>query len=285
MKKKEVYGYWKDIWIKSNIIEEILLKTTGLSKNQLFLINDIWDKYIEEIKIKFNDFKEWKPIEYINTKADFFSIEFYVDERVLIPRNDTEILVDEAIKHILSLKTKSITLFDIWSWSWCVWISIAQNINISNTYLLDISEKALEVSDINIKNFNLENKIKTINSNLLDKVLDNINEFKLSEEIIITANLPYIKNNDFENMDKEVICFEPSLALYWWEKDGFELYTKLIQQIILVSKILKKEITVFIEIWFDQTNVAEKYLNKFWFKYYFYKDTWNINRCLKIIIK
>jgi methylase of polypeptide subunit release factors len=79
--------------------------------------------------------------------------------------------------------------------------------------------------------------------------------------------LPYIKNRDFINMDQEVIFYEPSVALYWWEETWFELYEKLTDQIIeFKSKLNLEKIVAFYEIWFDQYEISKDYLEKKKFK-------------------
>jgi release factor glutamine methyltransferase len=104
-----------------------------------------------------------------------------------------------------------------------------------------------------------------------------------TENLIITANLPYIKNWDFENMDKEVLENEPHIALFGWEETGFELYEKLIFQIFELKNIYSLEkITLFIEIWFDQREYSQKYLESLWLEIEYFKDLWWIDRIVKI---
>ena len=281
MKKTDLYKIWREQNIESKKIEQILLKTTELTKSQLFLIDEIDEKYLKDIKNSFYRLSNWEPLEYIIKNAEFYSLNFYVDSRVLIPRDDTEIIVDKAINTIINYK--SITLIDVGTWSSCIPISIIKNtIKVNNCYVIDISKNALEVSKKNIINHNLEKKIKQINWDLLKNILSD-NSYDLKKNVIITANLPYIKNNDFENIDKETIQFEPALALYWWKNTWFELYEKLIDQSINLKKIKDlNSLTLFIEIWFNQKEYSEKYLNNLNLKFNTFKDNNWINRCIKI---
>ncbi len=278
MNKKDIYKKGLDLWLNLNVIEKIILKITGLTKNQLFLINKIENKYKEIIEQSFLEFKKTQKLEYIINKSDFFSLEFYIDNRVLVPRDETEKLVEETLEYIKNNNLKNICLIDIWTWSWCIAISINKNTKIKKTYALDISKKALEVSKINIKKYKLENKIKVFKSNLLEKIFLREQDLNKFDNIIITANLPYIKDNDLDNMDLEVKEFEPNIALFWWNKTGFELYEKLIKQIDLLSKVLKKNISLFIEIWFDQKDFLEKTINRLGYNYKIFKDNLWINR-------
>ena len=280
MKKREIINFWKKIWLQVNDINEIISKTTGLTKNQLFLNNEIEEKYIQEIKQKYLDLKNWVPLEYIINKAVFYWIDFFVDNKVLIPRNDTEILVEQVLVYLKEKRNQKFILIDIWTWSWIIPISITLNsLNIDTYYAIDISKKALEVSKINIDKYNLKNLIIPLKWDLLNPLISIINKIK-HRKIIITANLPYIKNGDFENMADSTIKYEPDLALYWWEETWFELYEKLINQILEINYFIK--ITLFIEIWFDQYNYSKKFLKSKNLKFNSFKDNNLIYRCIKI---
>lgn len=280
MKKIELKNYWLNIWLKTSQLDSIIQSELKISKSGLFLIEEINEEYVDNIKNKFNRLKNWEPLEYIIKKAEFYNLDFYVDNRVLIPRNDTEIMVETAIKQINILN--DILLIDIWTWSSCIPISINKNCkNIDETFAIDISIDALEVSKINIKNNNLEWKISQINSDLLNSIIEN--KFP-NKNLIITANLPYIKNDDFDNMSKETIIYEPNIALFWWVNTWFELYEKLIKQIITLKNNNNFEnIILFIEIWFDQEDYSKKYLNNLNLKFEYFKDNNQINRCIKIV--
>lgn len=283
MKKIEIFKIWKDLWLETNKIEKILQKITNTTKSQLFLLDKIDDLYLETIKKSFNKLVTGEPIEYIINNAEFYSLDFYVNSNVLIPRNDTEIMVDKAIETII--KYNWVSLIDIGTWSSCIAISILKNSSkVTNCYAIDISKKALEVSKINIEKHWLNNKIIQINSDLL-KCFHWKNDFVLNKNVIITANLPYIKNEDFENMDKETIKYEPALALFWWKDTWFELYEKLIKECFKLKNIYNiKSLILFIEIWFDQKEHSSKYLTNLWLEHYYYKDNWWIERCIKIVI-
>lgn len=280
MKKIELKNYWLNIWLKTSQLDSIIQSELKISKSGLFLIEEINEEYVDNIKNKFNRLKNWEPLEYIIKKAEFYNLDFYVDNRVLIPRNDTEIMVETAIKQINILN--DILLIDIWTWSSCIPISINKNCkNIDETFAIDISIDSLEVSKINIKNHNLEWKISQINSDLLNSIIEN--KFP-NKNLIITANLPYIKNDDFDNMSKETIIYEPNIALFWWVNTWFELYEKLIKQIITLKNNNNFEnIILFIEIWFDQEDYSKKYLNNLNLKFEYFKDNNQINRCIKIV--
>jgi methylase of polypeptide subunit release factors len=170
----------------------------------------------------------------------------------------------------------------------------------------------LEISKINVGKYDLQNKIIQLKWNLLEPIFSlieeqnrqkkhiyksrNLNEnaiLGLDWEIIITANLPYIKKGDYKNMSPETLKYEPQMALFWGKDTGFELYEKLINEIIKCNiyksrnlfndKHLKFEIKVlFIEIWFDQYEYSKKYLENLGLKHEYFKDNTWIYRCIKI---
>jgi len=280
MKKQDIYQELSKYYDNYQITE-LLLKETDFSKNQLFLyeevekINNAW--LTNQIELA----QSWFPFEYIIKKAEFFWLELYVDERTLIPRNDTEVMVDSVLRLIKETKKYNYTLADIWTWTSCIPISILNNTNdISNTYVVDISEKALTVSKINIDKYNLEKQVSQHLWSLIDPIKD-----KLTWNIIITANLPYILDRDFDNMSKETVEYEPDSALYWGPVTWFELYEELIQQCLDLKKNWNiKSIDLFIEIGFDQKEYSQNYLDNLILKNIYHKDNWGIDRCIHIVI-
>lgn len=263
-------------WFDSQKVDLILMKNLKITKKELFFIDEIKDEFLKNINFDLERLKNWEPIEYIIEKANFFWNNFFVDKRVLIPRNDTEIMVYEVLK-IKNLE--NFLLLDIGTWSSAIISSIFLNSKAKKWFAIDISKKALEVAKINIENFNLEKKISLVENNLLENI-----SFINEKNILITANLPYIKNWDFKNMSKETIIFEPDLALFWGENTGFELYEKLIWQCLELKKNKNLEkIILFIEIWFDQKKIAKNFLENLNLKFEFFKDNSKIDRCIKII--
>jgi len=256
----------------------LIQKITGLSKEQLFLSWDItlntlqqeiYNSYISRLD-------KWEPIEYILEQASFYGQDFFVDSRVLIPRNDTEIMVDRVV-----LESANIYI-DVWTGSGCIPVSVLKNSNhnFNQIYALDISNKALEVARINIENYGLKDRIELLESDLLETILEkNFHD----QQIIITANLPYIKQDDFENMDSSVYLNEPELALYGWEETGFELYEKLIWQCQELKKSWNK-IILFIELGFDQKQVCEEFLQSQNLEYQIFQDNGWVDRCVRIEI-
>ncbi|MEO0197365.1 MAG: HemK/PrmC family methyltransferase [candidate division WOR-3 bacterium] len=170
---------------------------------------------IEEEKIKpYLELAKIKPVEYIFNKAYFRDIVLYVDERVLIPRNETEQLVDIAIEIIKKKNYKNI--LEIGIGSGAISISLALEINNIKIFANDISFKALEVAKINIKNYKLDNRIFLFCS-------DTLKAIKSKFDMIIW-NIPYVFKEEYEYLSEKVKC-EPAIALLY-NDELFENFLK-----------------------------------------------------------
>ena len=99
---------------------------------------------------------------------------------------------------------------------------------------------------------------------------------------MVTANLPYIKDNDFDNIDQSVIYHEPHSALFGWDQTGFELYEKLVSQL---DSVVSESITLFIEIGFDQADIVRDFCERQKIDFEIYRDNWGVERCVKMKIR
>lgn len=150
------------------------------------------------------------------------------------------------------------------------------------TYAVDVSPEALAVASINRETYGYIESITQIQSSLLSQFLQT-SGFDISKNIVITANLPYIKQDDFAFMDESVIKFEPDIALFGGSKTGFEFYEDLIKQCYSFKKIYNIEkITLIIEIGFDQYEISKKYLTELGLAFEYFQDTNKIQRIIKI---
>ena len=255
----------------------------NLDKSWLY-VHDDYKLNKDEEKL-FNNFisqrEKYKPVAYITNRKEFYGYDFYVNENVLIPRPETELIVDEVLEILskrdknkfypalaeghsgFSRSVKKITLIDIGTGSGCIIISILneliKNKIINNAFANDISKKAIEVAKINAKKYNLNKKIKFINGDL-EKVIDK-KIFSDSNQIIITANLPYIKNSDYKTLQPNVKKYEPAIALKAGE-DGLDYIRKLIDLISKIQLELNKNIYLFLEADPNQINKITAILNE-----------------------
>lgn len=166
-----------------------------------------------------------KPSQYIKGWVEFYKLKFKVTEDVLIPRPETELLVDEVL-NFYTLNPKPYTLIDIGTGSGNIAVSIAKNAIGIKIIATDISSKALKIARQNAKFHHVEDKITFLKSNLLS----NYHLQPFTYPLIIVTNLPYIPTERIPYLDSSVKDFEPKVALDGGE-DGFELYRKLFSQI------------------------------------------------------
>ena len=164
------------------------------------------------------------PLQHITHHQEFMKMDFYVDENVLIPRPDTEILVEEAIK--IAQKMQKPKILDLCTGSGAIAISIAKNVPDAEVYAIDISKNAIEVAKRNAKELNAN--VKFVKSNLFSK-LD-----KIKFDIIV-SNPPYIKKSDINYLSDEVKK-EPEIALDGGY-DGLDFYRKITEQAIDYLKL------------------------------------------------
>ena len=197
--------------LKQNNIENSTLKAKILLANILnvkkeYLLIHSEEEVKQEDKIKYeNCIKELikgKPLQYITNKQEFMGLNFYVDENVLIPQPDTEILVEKAIE--IAETTQKNKILDMCTGSGCIAISLAKNINNVQITAVDISNSALNVANKNAINNNVENKIKFINSDMFNNIEEKFD--------IIVSNPPYIETETISKLEIEVQN-EPHVAL------------------------------------------------------------------------
>jgi len=286
MKKSEALGIGLQYGLTKKQIENVLINVLGISSKDYFLLDEFEDNHLYEISKNFYKLQEKEPEEYVYKKAEFYGHEFYVDERVLIPRNETEQLVTEALREInLGGDIANTTLIDVGTGSSCIPISIMFALapfKLKEVYVGDVSPEALEVSKINLEKYNYTSQVEQVQASLLDGFLEK-GDKHISETVVITANLPYIKEDDYAFMDESVIKFEPDLALFGGSKTGFEFYEDLVKQCYTFKKIYHvKKIAVFIEIGFDQYEVSKKFLGELGLKFEYFKDSNTIPRIIKV---
>lgn len=159
------------------------------------------------------------PLQHITHRQEFMKMDFFVDENVLIPRSDTEILVEEVIK--IAQKYNSPRILDLCTGSGAIAISLAKYIENSQITAVDISEEALRIAKLNAVNNNVEDKITFVKSDLFENIVK-------EKYDIIVSNPPYIKKDFMKKLDKEVQQ-EPYIALDGGY-DGLDFYRKIISE-------------------------------------------------------
>lgn len=217
------YNLLKEAQIESYIIDTQLLLSRVLKVDKLYLIMNRNEEISKEDETRFENLlikrKEKMPIAYILNDVEFMGLHYYVKEGVLIPRPDTEILVEECIAII---KDNNITrVCDMCCGSGAIGLAIAKHIESTKVCLYDISDIALEVSGINKDNFELNDKVEIIKSDLFEVPLKENRRFDM-----IVSNPPYIEEHIIPTLMEDVKNYEPHLALSGGP-DGLEFYRRI----------------------------------------------------------
>ncbi len=216
----------KENGIDTARLDAELLLGNIIEKDRVYLITHKEDEVSKEDSEKYFDLIEKRrnkmPVKYILNKCEFMGIEFYVEEGVLIPRGDTEILVDEVLKNIE--ENQEIQICDLCSGSGAIGISLAyfrQNIKVDLIDYYPIPEK---VSLINIEKNKLEDRVSFVKSDLLEEAVKNNKTYD-----IIVSNPPYIEEREIDKLMEDVKNYEPHTALNGGN-DGLDFYRKIISQ-------------------------------------------------------
>lgn len=249
-KIKDILIKYKKILKENNFdtysldVELLLMEVTGFSKSKLYTNTEyvLKEEELEKFLNLFNRRLKCEPIAYILGKCEFMGMDFLLDNNTLIPRPDTEILVEKAIDIINKNKFKNV--IDIGTGSGAIAISLGKycNINIDG---VDINEKALIVAQ---KNSEI-NKIKNINfiqSDIFSKVDKKYD--------VIISNPPYIKTDEIKSLEKNVKDYEPLLALDGGE-NGLIFYENIVNN---SKKYLKDKGYLMFEIGYEQANDVKK---------------------------
>ena len=277
---KDLLIFGKQVLNENNIQDaDIILKILvqyifKIEKEKIILY---YDKDIENIDVeKYKKYLEkivkGVPIQYIINNQEFMGLSFYVDENVLIPQPDTEILVQEIIE---KYKNTNCKILDLCTGSGAIAISLAKNIENSKVFATDISMKALQIAKLNAEKNLVHRKMEFIESDMFE----NINE---KEFDIIVSNPPYIKTSVISNLDIQVQN-EPHIALDGGV-DGLKFYKIIIEN---SYKYLKENGQLFLEIGYDQKDDVIKILNKnkFYYNIYSKKDFGNNDRIVVSTIR
>ena len=245
------------IILKNNNITEPNIKARlvmqyVLNKPRQYLL--VYDTENLMLRQEVNYFKAIKkicegiPVQHITNRQEFMKLVFYVDENVLIPRPDTEILVEEVIKIAKKINAKKI--LDLCTGSGAIAVSLAKYIEKSIITATDISPKALNVAKLNAKNNEVEDRITFIESDLFKNL-------KKEKYDMIVSNPPYIKREILKKLNKDVQK-EPKLALDGGY-DGLDFYRKIINE---ADEYLKFKGYLCLEIGYDQKEDVENLLKE-----------------------
>lgn len=261
-------------------IDEINIRILLCENNSLESMSDFYlhkDENIRDLQ-RFNEqfrrFLNGEPIQYILGKTTFLGLDFVVDKRVLIPRQESEEVVDFAINKIKSVfGSTNLDIADVCCGSGIMGISLAKNLNTKHLYLSDISEDAIEVAKLNSKN----NKVGAIT--FIGDALEPLVDAKIKCDVLI-SNPPYILKE--EKVEEAVLKYEPHQALF--VDDDFSIYKRIISNL---GKIKNEKLVTIFEIGEHTRKVIEPFLLKEYpsYKFEFIKDMNKKERILYIFVE
>lgn len=252
-------------------IEILLSKALG-DVDRLYIHLNLHKELTKEQLDSFNkmiqDRLKGRPIAYIVNNREFMGLDFYVEEGVLIPRPDTEPLVEEVIELVKG--KENLKIVDIGTGSGAITVSLAKYIKDCQVYSLDISDKALSIGLKNAISNEVENKINFIKSNIFSGIED-----KGLELDVIVSNPPYIRRADIETLHTQVKDYEPYIALEGGE-DGLNFYRDITRESV---KYLKDKGILAFEVGHDQAeDVSEILKHNGYTNIYTKKDLQGIDR-------
>ena len=237
--------------LSAHLDSEILMaKALGANREYIILNNDkvLKEKNLKYFKKLVQERASRKPIAYLLNKKFFWNSEFYVNKNSLIPRPDTEIVIEQVLK--LTKNKNKLSVLDIGVGSGCILLTILKERKNFYGTGIDISKNSLSICKKNAKNLLLEGRSKFYKSD--------VDKFNLGKYDLIVSNPPYIKRCDLKYLESDVIGFEPTMALDGG-LDGLSVIRKVIEK---SSELIKKNGKFILEIGFDQKNKVIKLLNK-----------------------
>jgi len=241
----------KKLIINSKLDSEILMAKTINKDRKYILLNSNYNLNKNDI-IYFSKLIKQRslgnPVAYLVNKKFFWNSEFFVTKSTLIPRPDTEIIVENVLQ-MTKYKNK-LNILDIGIGSGCILLSILKERQNFYGTGIDISKKCLNISKINATNLKVISRLKLYKSN--------VDKFKLGKYDLIVSNPPYIKTSNLKYLERDVAEFEPKLALDGG-LDGLSEIRKVIKK---SSELIKKNGKFILEIGFDQKNKVIKLLKK-----------------------
>jgi len=230
---------------------EILLSSSIKRDKKHIILNPkehLNSKQLDRFKRLIERRKKGEPIAYLINKKEFWKDEFFVNKDVLIPRPDTELIIEQVLK--IYSKDEQLQALDIGTGSGCILLSILrERPNFYGTGI-DISKKSINISKFNAKQLNLVNRVKFFNSS--------VDNFKIGKYDLIVSNPPYIELFNLKYLEKDVVNFEPKLAL----NGGVDGFSKIRKVISKAKTLIKKNGKFILEIGFNQKNKVKEILKE-----------------------
>ena len=262
LKKNNIFSYQLD--------SEILMSKVIKKKRDYVILNSNIDLSISQL-VQFRKLikerSKGKPIGYLVGKKDFWKYEFKVEEGVLIPRPDTELIIEKVLEFYK--KQSKLKVLELGVGSGCILLSILKEKKHFRGIGIDVSKKCIDISKINSKKLGLQTRVKFFKTD--------VDNFSFGKYDLIISNPPYIKKLDLKYLEKDVINFEPTLAL----DGGLDGISEIRKVINKSSELIKKSGKLILEIDFNQKEKVKQLLkNKGFYINRVIKDLANNDRCI-----
>lgn len=249
-------GHFTDKKIDSPRLTAELLLSSVLQMQRIALYMN-FDKEVEKsnldkLRALVKRCLDNEPVQYLTGGTEFYSLSLKVSPACLIPRPETELLVERAIE-FLRTRTENQNVCDLCTGSGCIAVAIAKNFPNCKVIATDISDEALKIAAENIAKYNLDERIHLLQGDLFKPIID---ELDVKEFDVIACNPPYISHPELETLEPKVKNHEPRLALDGGP-DGMDIYRRIAAE---VDRHLKKDGLLLLEIGYLQGNAVKKLL-------------------------
>ena len=242
----------KDNFIPNPQLDSEILLANAINKDRNYILvnsnNFLNENYLNKFYKLIKQRSLGNPIAYLTNKKFFWNSEFYITDKILIPRPDTELIVENVLK--LTKQRKKLNILDIGVGSGCILLSILKEREDFYGTGIDISKKCLNICKKNADNLEVSSRIKLFKSD--------VDKFNLGKYDLIVSNPPYIKTSKIKYLERDVAKFEPRLAL----DGGLDGLSELSKVIHKSSELIKKNGTFVLEIVFAHTNKVINILKK-----------------------
>ena len=235
----------------ADLDSEILMAEAIKKKREFLILNSSFNIDKKDLRIFYELIEKRstrEPIAYIINKKSFWSSEFFVTKDTLIPRPDTELIIENVLK--FTKNKESLRILDIGIGSGCILLSILKEKKNFYGTGIDISKKCLKISKINAINLKVDHRLKLIKTD--------VDKFISSKYDLIVSNPPYIVKKKLKYLDRDVVKYEPTQAL----NGGIDGLSEIRKVINKSSELIKKKGKLILEIGFDQKNKVINLLNK-----------------------
>jgi release factor glutamine methyltransferase len=253
-----VVEYFTNKGIKSpRLSAELLLShVLGLKRIELYTQFDkiVAKQQLDELHELVERAGLHEPVAYLTGKTEFYSLQLEVSPDCMIPRPETELLVERAVE-FLRLRSGIQFVCDLCTGCGCIAVAIARNFRDARIIATDISDAALRIAAANVERHGLKDRIKLLQGDLFEPVVPQLDVKGFD---LIVCNPPYVSSSEFEKLDKNVRNYEPRLALFAGQ-DGLDIYRRICRQF---DKFLKPDAALMLEIGYAQGQAVKELLEQ-----------------------